>query len=102
MNQTKPAWTPGLWLIHERTTAPIDIIATNDGTLVASVWTQFPNLNRNNARLIAAAPQMYEALRDAVDVMVHVDPNIGDNWRQYAAAIDTARAAIAAATGEPK
>ena len=50
-----------------------------------------------NARLIAAAPDLLEALREAVGWMQHV-PGIADSVGQII--LDDARAAIAKARGE--
>lgn len=59
-----------------------------------------------NARLISAAPELVEALRD-VTQHLHVlsagevdDPSVGiTGWRECHEAIDRARAALAKATG---
>jgi hypothetical protein len=67
-------------------------------------WGDHP-IRRANARLIAAAPDLLEALNDALAVMtadtvgtIHMDDP--DWYRQLWAAVDKARAAIAKAEGQ--
>ena len=70
---------------------------------VALVWDLDDERTQANARLIAAAPAMYEALEKAVRVM-NTFGNI-TNWpeempQEYAEAINEGRTALAAARGE--
>ena len=51
--------------------------------------------NEANARLIAAAPELLEALKEIVDAAD------GAGWEQLDPSFKKARAAIARATGEP-
>lgn len=56
---------------------------------------------RDNANLIAAAPELLEALKGIFEqcALVHKRWGDGNNLREATAAIDTARAAIAKAEG---
>ena len=95
---TQTAHTPGPWRAGASTFYP-----GLDGPLTMRVYTdhqptEFEVTGDNiaaNACLIAAAPDLLDALTECVALM-HAD-NPADGW---ADAIDTARAAIARATGE--
>jgi hypothetical protein len=56
----------------------------------------FVHIEEANARLMAAAPDLLEALRCLLDCSDHQNPEVWD------AAVNQARAAIAKATGETK
>lgn len=95
-------WTKGPWIIEfcncdeegvleeaEFTGAIMD----QEGRDIAHVY------NESNAKLIAAAPVMYEALLKCVSA----DPTIVTNrpgWMDYVASIEGARAALKKARGE--
>lgn len=61
----KPAWTPGPWhrLSHDRDTVNIAASVGPDWAGKAYVGT----VTANNARLIAAAPEMAEAAQQVID-----------------------------------
>jgi hypothetical protein len=68
--QTKVGHTPGPWVWEPETGGAQDVLAPNEPKghkLVAVVWgnTNIPA----NARLIAAAPDMLEALRSALSLI---------------------------------
>lgn len=102
--------TPGPWHTDD---APEHAIAvcTNSGETVADV---FPNADAQsgvttyaNARLIAAAPELLEALKDlakrhatTVKECGGCDHSVGICWCDDIRALDDANAAIAKATGE--
>ena len=89
--------TPGPWVAVARTNAYIDIEAPNQpGYSAKQVASTSLTNHEANARLIAAAPEMLDALRRA-------DAWWGDGkWYGPVtpAWLDEARAAIAKATGE--
>lgn len=88
--------TPGPWFVED-----FDVHALVDGRsrLVAEVSAPgkatTPHTLPANARLIAAAPEMYEALRALVG-MLSGFPDVGD----VPTTIDSALAALAKARGE--
>ena len=78
--------TPGPW--HTAGEQGVQIRSAKDQ--IAKVWTMRGNEWKANARLIAAAPELLEALQDMVS----------DHASLSAATLAFARAAIAKATGE--
>ncbi len=94
--------TPGPWVAHQRLYAPIEFghyVTTHDGLTVCNVTYQLPTeidgqvveaTRISNARLIAAAPELLEALREAW-------PYVPEHHGPVQARI---KAAIAKATGE--
>lgn len=88
-------WTPGPWQVS----------CVSDGTRRRSVWTdEGPPAHiadvtngEANARLISAAPDLYEALARIVDSVAKGAS--GDVCQTYD--FDDARAALAKARGEP-
>jgi hypothetical protein len=94
MDTQKHTRGPWLWLREEgREQTVVYAGSVGEGEGIALVERE------PNARLIAAAPELYAALETATRVMVNIDPAQGENWRKYAVAIDTARAALAKADG---
>ena len=89
---SKPAWTPGPW----NTEAGDSVINVLHGTeRVAATntkpyWKKYDERDVANARLIAAAPELYEALKAFMFADGHDD--FEDEW-------PAARAAIAKAEG---
>ena len=84
--------TPGPWAIYVN--APSDIVIrkmSKDGYELCSIARV--SSGYANARLIAAAPELLEALADCVEHMHWTQP-------QGEAALKKAKAAIAKATGE--
>ena len=99
MTQAKGAapetFTPGPWETS-RDAVPegytqVTIYAEADGERVATAFR-----TEANARLIAAAPTLYEALREALEALDDPDTT---RQEQYDAA-DSARAALAKAEGK--
>ena len=78
--------TPGPW--HTAGEQGVQIRSAKDQ--IAKVWTMRGNEWKANARLIAAAPDLLEALQDMVS----------DHASLSAATLAFARAAITKATGE--
>lgn len=100
MTETK--FTPGPWKVH-----PVDdcTVVASDGSEVAAIDGDYNQpdtwpIMEANARLIAAAPDLYEALVD-IEQMIH---NCADAPRNPDSlpmmVLHHARAAIAKATGE--
>lgn len=99
--------TPGPWVAHQRPSAPIEYghhVTTHDGLTVCNVTYQLPvsidgqvveATRIANARLIAAAPELLEALKE---LMVAADRVSAEpvTW------LGKARAAIAKAEGAPE
>lgn len=61
---------------------------------IATVWDVGLHNQLSNALLIAAAPELLDALKTLIKVTAHLDP--------CQATLEKARAAIAKATGESK
>jgi hypothetical protein len=58
--------TPGPWTIRDHPTETTQILGNGDALRVADVWcTDLPG-GMDNARLIAQAPALVEALRDMI------------------------------------
>jgi hypothetical protein len=91
MSETKH--TPGPWQIEEHETSPCRIRANNNGWDVADVFSTDHPTGQANAALIAAAPELLEALRAMLE-----NPNklhINDVVERHQRALD----AIAKAEG---
>jgi hypothetical protein len=89
--------TPGPWLTTESTEhwgrVNVTVQAAFTGNEIATAWQGTADVNRANARLIAAAPDLLEALKELVAAAGGV--NAGPlTW------LAKARATIARATGE--
>jgi hypothetical protein len=105
VNETK--WTPGPWVVEG--TASATVAARHDGAAeiaeVIATGSMTHGERRANARLIAAAPDLYAALAALAaevetipDAMARIAPEVRvgrDN-----PALDRARAALARARGE--
>ena len=95
--------TPGPW-IYEASTRTIRAVPAN--YWLASMDSFDGAVNHEaNARLIAAAPELLEALIDTLGMLDHYQSGRADNWDgstkgQALSTIRDARAAIAKATGE--
>lgn len=96
--------TPGPWLRDRESGFDCDVRAAN-GRKIASVnvqnapkskkgWLSRQKENEANARLIAAAPDLLNAL---AEIVAAAD---GDGWKALDAGFNNARTAIAKATGE--
>ena len=107
----KNDWTPGPWAAHLNAplaAIPGHIIKTEDdpNTPVALVWEGGGSHGKPtqiaNAHLISAAPDLYEALKEFLDVWESGDAN--DNSKRAGARrgkmLDASRAAIAKAEGK--
>jgi len=85
-------WTPGPWHVHKHGWG---IAVRAESTGVAECLPQFEIAEiAANARLIAAAPELLEALVNFIGTVETVDPGV------YRDTIDEAREAIKKATGE--
>lgn len=83
----QPKWTPGPWSRHFKT----GTVKGPEGNTVADC--RYKN-GRNDANLIAAAPEMYEALAALIDEID--DCAQPSDWDAYV----PARAALAKARGD--
>lgn len=103
---TAQKWTRGPWLLRKETTRGEFVTAykirAEDDSLIATLG---PVAQDANARLIAAAPEMYEALTTAYDLLDNSDvrhyisSNLGEQ-AQLHRALNAARAILAKAVGE--
>ena len=106
---TETAHTPGPWFVPDQALARETCIQADYGiacpgsggamsyttTVCTLGWNSITPEWEANARLIAAAPDLLEALKEVVS-----EYDNPDNGRSLRWAIDEARAAIARATGE--
>lgn len=93
--------TPGPWEYGEERGLCREIHADNGPELFAIAQTRHgdPEICEANARLIAAAPELLEALIAFRDGGPQGGQNFAEWHESYRPAIDKARAAIAKATG---
>ena len=93
--------TPGPWTFYDDSndgkTNRIEIVAI--GKTVAHIYHSVPTEDLPNARLIAAAPDLLEALQAIVKSLADQDD---EGLIEHAQQMIDARAAIAKATGEQK
>lgn len=74
-------WTPGPWNwdagdIGAEASQPYCNVFTDDETIIATVNDRFNRQQgRANARLMAAAPELVEALADAVEALEYMERN---------------------------
>lgn len=91
--------TPGPWVNHGCYIYRVGTDGKRTGPAIANTRVDefiTPEEEEQNARLIAAAPELYEALRTMVDAFPFTDESAG----QYDA-VQVAREAIAKATPQP-
>jgi hypothetical protein len=100
-----PNYTPGPWIVHHVDTAAHNPYILQDdercpSKVIAIIFDYDPNTRPHNAALIAAAPELLDALKALFDncQMIHKHWGDGDNTKEADAAIASARAAIAKAT----
>jgi hypothetical protein len=96
--------TPGPWSIgpHQRIISSGWSIRIKDGSAIAYVLGEKNPELQANARLIAAAPELLDALRKAIDALAGGLWDYGpgqDEHDQCNQVVDECRAAIAKATG---
>jgi hypothetical protein len=92
--EANPTYTPGPWhiaglgrTVRDLSGREICRICPNDGLLREAL---------PNARLIAAAPELLEALRVLLDAVLRRD------WKSFSEVVGTAQKAILKATGEDR
>ncbi len=92
---SEPKWTPGPWTTDLGPNESAEICMAPDGELIADCYlmTTGNGSGHANARLIAAAPELYEALQAFVNWRYAEDPDDGS-------VTDAAYAALAKARGE--
>lgn len=103
-------YTPGPWTWDDVLGAGIQIRGPYKGTtrlLFSDIWRKFPEREwdaemKENARLIAAAPELLEALQEIEDVASFIPIEDRRERRQLGEALDKARSAIAKALGSDK
>jgi hypothetical protein len=96
--------TPGPWVVEQdEDDAPHVLVVDEQGVTVARCYQQAYDTwqAKDNAHLIAAAPDLLAALESLFDhcAMVHKHWGEGDNAKQADAAQAAARAAIAKVKG---
>ena len=93
---TEPKWTPGPWQIGAPHGYPSEI-KSEEGVIVDFTFTEFGDgTSSANACLIAAAPEVYEALEGMLAMRIEGRP-----LREWAAdAVDRALSVKAKARGE--
>ena len=93
------AHTKGPWVISGGGSLHLSVLSQDDEQTIADVWfiRRDPEEGNANARLIAAAPELLEALRLMLARHIDVD---GTDGRWETEAKDAAYAAIRKATGE--
>ena len=94
-NSPAPAWTPGPWKAHEIQRTGIPYSPVTATTMIAKVYpTAYGDdaQSQANARLIAAAPEMAEALAACI-IQLNRETLGGE-------ALDRARALLARINGE--
>lgn len=90
---TERKWTSGPWVVQDET-----LYGTDFGYTVPLMDLSFYAENEryeDDANLISAAPDLYEALEDAVDALKYGSDYSESNW-----VVLTANAALAKARGE--
>lgn len=87
--------TPGPWEYVKLSHGSVYIRSLKDGAdgYLADVFLSRPGECKANARLIAAAPDLYESLSSALELLEAISPLEGDVERK-------ARSALAKARGE--
>ncbi len=88
-------FTPGPWIVGatDPNTAGIEIVSEGRPYICLVLPGAVDDRTEANARLIAAAPELLEAL---TEIVAAAD---GDGWKQLDATFAAARAAITKATG---
>lgn len=97
---TDTTHTPGPWKIVTATVGVNETIFHDPPQVVCERGSFIADTDRRNARLIAAAPDLLEALEIIVDVLEHPLPPHHVGYVAKSALIRRARAAIAKATGQ--
>ena len=85
--------TPGPWTLDKPEQRGIGIREGEDGYIIATVWKDDSGIHSADARLIAAAPELLEAAKEALTQIMAVHPD----WSK---AQDNLETAIARATGD--
>lgn len=106
---TTTSHTPGPWYVHEHFTGIVEIRDAKENGNIADMRRNGRNMNMANANLLAAAPELLEALAMATSVFgefvehflrIMPDDNKTAIYEgQVVEAIERARAVIARATG---
>lgn len=99
-NHTEQKHTPGPWVAGEPDWCGDYTIESDKAPwAIAAVISNFrtPAVVEANARLIAAVPDLLEALR-----LLLADVQDYEPWQRPCRAVDIARAALAAASGTPQ
>lgn len=95
MSESKAAHTPGPWEFRKFVNGSFGIFAKDSVEFICKVEQWSDAVDLADARLIAAAPEMYEALKDCLDRFVAAFPEA----KEYDP-IKRGYAAIAKAEGE--
>lgn len=99
---SEPAWTPGPWQARQRSDGAWLVVATDEyETSVTVTYATTRQRPRDNATLIASAPDLYDALDQLIaelpDPAFLTDGILSVPLRE---SVEVARAALARARGE--
>lgn len=97
----KELFTGGEWVAVEDSQHPLHGIWTNDTNPVYIARTCFAPASKDNAALIAASPDMYRALKDAIERMDRVRNILQKDENSQWAMLDTANLKLAIKKATP-
>lgn len=86
-------WTPGPWEYVKRSHGVVLIRSAVEGKngYLAEIFLSRPGECKANARLIAAAPELFDSLCGCLELIEEISPLEGDVVRAARAAIEKAR-----------
>jgi len=94
---TERKWTPGPWTVEYKH-GTTRLVADGEVTMCDETYYPWTPVNDADWHLIAAAPDLYEALEAGVELIK--GDSVGKEWKQCCAAfIKDARDALAKARG---
>ena len=95
--------TLGPWIYSQNSCGSCLEVCDSDGMPVAAITPQMDDTENANARLIAACPELLDALREACDMVDLLGrecaDRVWDGQRGHAVTADKFRAALAKAEG---
>jgi hypothetical protein len=80
---SEPKWTPGSWRYQEKSDAYTHIVRADETRFICQLSQDRSGEVEANARLIASAPELYEAVRKAEQLA-----SIADDWHLPEVEID--------------
>lgn len=106
MSKSEAKHTPGPWEPHLYESGGFEIVSVHERNFIITSRNGYQEWDRknesvDNARLIAAAPELLEALEECIDHMTNSnDCTHGNGFTYDFCPVEKARAAIAKARGE--